>query len=56
MVNGVTTAYSYDDNDRLLQTGGTVYTYDENGSTLTETLDADVTTYTYNAKNQLVTV
>ena len=55
VVNGVTTAYLYDDNDRLLQTGGTVYTYDANGSTLTETLDSDVTTYGYNAKNELIT-
>ena len=55
VINGVTTAYSYDDNDSLLQTGGTVYTYDANGSTLTETLDSDVTTYGYNAKNELVT-
>lgn len=54
-MNGVTTAYTYDNNDRLTQTGGTVYTFDANGSTLTETLDADVTTYTYNAQNRLVT-
>lgn len=52
--NGVTTTYTYDNNDRLLQTGGTVFTYDANGSTLTETLNADVTTYAYDAKNKLV--
>jgi choice-of-anchor A domain-containing protein/RHS repeat-associated protein len=53
-VDGVQTAYSYDDNDRLLQTGGTVYGYDDNGNTLSTTLDGDTTTYQYNGKNQLI--
>ena len=30
-----TTQYTYDDNDQLTQQGGTTYTYDENGNTLT---------------------
>jgi YD repeat-containing protein len=34
VVNGITTAYSYDDNDRLTQQGGEQYTYDANGNTL----------------------
>ncbi|GAA6151560.1 putative Ig domain-containing protein [Pseudoteredinibacter isoporae] len=54
VINGVTTAYQYDSNDRLLKQGGTVYTYDDNGSILTETLDGNVTRYEYNAKNELV--
>ncbi len=54
VVNGVTTQYTYNDNDWLVQTGGITYTYNENGSTLTETLDSNVTSYTYNAKNELI--
>jgi RHS repeat-associated protein len=52
-INGVTTHYAYDANDRLTQQGATSYTYDDNGNTLTETLGGDVTTYTYNARNKL---
>ena len=55
-IDGVRTAYTYDDNDRLTQQGGTRYTYDDNGNTLTETLDTDVVTYGYNAKNELIRV
>ena len=53
-VNGVSTAYTIDDNDRLVQTGGNLYTHDANGNTLTQTLDGVVTTYSYNAKNELI--
>ena len=53
-VDGVTTQYTYDDNDRLIQQGGTTYTYDAQGNTLSQSLDAQTTTYTYNAKNQLI--
>jgi RHS repeat-associated protein len=55
-VDGVQTAYSYDDNDRLTSQGGTTYSYDDNGNTLTETLDAKVKTYSYDAKNKLIGV
>lgn len=55
-IDGVQTAYTYDDNDRLTQQGGTRYTYDDNGNTLTETLDTTTTTYGYNAKNELIRV
>ncbi len=55
-VDGVNTAYAYDDNDRLTSQGGTSYTHDDNGNTLTETLDLTVKTYSYDAKNKLTTV
>ena len=48
------TAYVYDANDRLTQTGGTTYSYDENGNTLTSTLDGKVKSYSYNSKNKLI--
>lgn len=56
IIDGVSTAYSYDDNDRLLQEGGSIYTYDDNGNTLTESIDSDLTTYTYDAQNKLIAV
>ncbi len=55
VINGVITAFTYDNNDRLSQTGGESYTYDDNGSTLTKAIDVDITTYRYNAKNKLTT-
>ncbi|MCU7841781.1 MAG: hypothetical protein KZQ94_20695, partial [Candidatus Thiodiazotropha sp. (ex Troendleina suluensis)] len=55
-IDGVQTAYTYDDNDRLTQQGGTSYTYDNNGNTLSEILDTNTITYGYNAKIQLISV
>lgn len=52
--DGVQTQYTYDNNDRLSQQGGTTYTHDSNGNTLTEMLDGNSKTYSYNAKNQLI--
>jgi len=53
-INGVTTNYTIDNNDRLTQEGGEVYTYDNNGSTLSKTIDSDITTYTYDPKQRLI--
>jgi RHS repeat-associated protein len=58
-VNGVTTAYAYDANDRLLtEKVGTVttvsYSYDNNGSTLTKAENGVTTTYTWNDEKRMV--
>ncbi len=52
----VQTEYDYDLNDRLTSQGGTVYVHDDNGNTLTETLDSVVTEYFYDAKNKMTSV
>ena len=51
---GVSTAYSYDNNDRLLTAGGETYTYDANGNTLTTSIDTTVITNNYDANNRLL--
>lgn len=56
IINGVHTAYSVDNNDRLTQQGGVSYSYDANGNTLTETEDGQVTRYHYDARNKLIEV
>jgi YD repeat-containing protein len=58
-VNGVTTTYAYDGNDRLLneKVGGAItaeYSYDNNGSTLTKTENGVTTTYTWHDEKRLV--
>jgi RHS repeat-associated protein len=58
-VNGVTTTYGYDANDRLLtEKVGTAtsvsYTYDNNGSTLTKVENGVTTTYTWNDEKRMV--
>ncbi|HTF97316.1 MAG TPA: hypothetical protein VL995_14355, partial [Cellvibrio sp.] len=55
-VNGVQTAYTYDNNDRLTQTGGTTYQYDNNGNTLSETLDANTKTCVWDGKNNFTSL
>ena len=55
-VDGVQILSSYDENDRLTQQGDIIYSYDNNGNTLTETLDDNITTYNYTAKNELISV
>jgi|GEM_PF-1207430 len=55
-VQGVTTAYRYDDNDRLLQKGGQRFQYDSVGNLIQESLDGAITSYSYNSQQQLVSV
>jgi RHS repeat-associated protein len=54
VINGVSTAYSYDDNDRLMSAGGNTYSYDDNGNTLTKTEGGVTTTNVYDLRNKLV--
>ncbi|MEJ2754521.1 MAG: RHS repeat-associated core domain-containing protein [Gammaproteobacteria bacterium] len=54
VIDGVTTAYTYDANDRLIQQGGTQHSYDANGNLLSITLDGLTTGYVYNSKNNLI--
>ena len=56
VVDGVSTAYSYDKNDRLLQTGGTTFGYDNNGNTISEVLDSTTTSYIYDGRNRLTSM
>ncbi|MDY6929919.1 MAG: RHS repeat-associated core domain-containing protein [Pseudomonadota bacterium] len=56
IINGVHTAYSYDNNDRLTEQGGVSYRYDANGNTLSETEDGLTTRYHYDARNKLIEV
>ena len=58
-VNGVTTAYVYDGNDRLLneKVNGTAivtYGYDGNGSTIAKTENGQTSTYVWNDDKRLV--
>jgi RHS repeat-associated protein len=55
-VKGVTTSYTYDENDRLIQQGSTVYSYDANGNTLSKNAAGQVSQYTYNNQDKLVAV
>ena len=50
--NGVSTGYSYDDNDRLLSRGVTSFTYDANGSTISEADGLNLNTYSYDSRNK----
>ena len=54
IINGVTTAYGYDNNDQLLTAGAINYQYNANGSLIQENDDGTITDYTYNKKNELV--
>ena len=52
-INGVSTTYSYDDNDRLTSAGGETYSYDANGNTIEKSIDGETSSYNYDAKNHL---
>lgn len=56
IINGVTTGYTYDDNDRLTQTGGASYSHDAQSNTLSQNLAGNTTTYSYNSQQELVSV
>ena len=45
--NGTVTAYTYDNNNRLLSEGAKTYAYDKNGNTISVTENGVTTTYTY---------
>jgi YD repeat-containing protein len=51
-------SYAHDDADRLLSEASHTYTYDKNGNlrTKTETATGDLTTYTYDGLNRLISV
>ncbi|MBF0526565.1 MAG: RHS repeat-associated core domain-containing protein [Deltaproteobacteria bacterium] len=51
---GSTTTGTYDAQDRLVQYGGTTYTYTANGELLTKTTGGGTTTYQYDAPGNLV--
>ena len=54
----ISSSYTYDANNRLLEDNQYQYTYDNNGN-LTQKQDkstAEVTTYTYNSQNQLIRI
>ncbi|MFT5741641.1 MAG: YD repeat-containing protein [Gammaproteobacteria bacterium] len=56
LIDGVTTLYQYDDNDRLTQQGGTTYAYDNQGNTQSETLDGNTSSYSYDQCQRMVQV
>ena len=45
--NGTVTAYTYDNNNRLITEGSKTYAYDKNGNTISVTENGVTTTYTY---------
>ena len=53
-VNGVSTNYTVDDNDRLLTNGADTYSYDANGNTVSEVVNGQANTYSYDSRNKLV--
>jgi RHS repeat-associated protein len=55
-VNSTTVNPTYDDQDRLLTYGDTMYTYTANGEILTKVGPEGTTTYTYDAMGSLIAV
>jgi RHS repeat-associated protein len=53
---GLTTAPTYDDQDRLLTYGNTTYSYTDNGELTSKTVGANVTTYHYDVLGNLLQV
>ncbi|MCI0397129.1 MAG: DUF6531 domain-containing protein [Chloroflexi bacterium] len=54
--NGNLTSYTYDVNDRLLQAGDTIYSYDNNGNTLGALGITTTVTFEYDAENRMTLV
>lgn len=54
LIDGVSTTYAYDDNDRLESQGTTTYGYDNNGNQTSQIDNGDVTEYRYDSKNKLI--
>jgi RHS repeat-associated protein len=53
-VDGATTNYNYDNNDRLINETGITYTYDLNGSLTSKTDGTGTTGYSYDYDNRLI--
>ncbi len=51
-VDGVTTTYTYNKNDQLINQGSSTFTYDDNGNLISK----DATTYDYDDLNRLITL
>lgn len=54
--NGVTTAYTYDNNDRLLTAANLTFSYDDNGNTTRISDGTAFADYTYDIENRLRSV
>ena len=53
-VNGVSSTYTFDDNDRLTHHGFDTYSYDDNGNTITEVVNGQSNSYNYDSQNRLI--
>ncbi|MBF7073942.1 GIY-YIG nuclease family protein [Glaciecola sp. MH2013] len=54
IINGITTEYEYDANDRLISQGAFTYTYDAQGNMLSETDGVNTKTYSYDANQRMI--
>lgn len=51
-----TITYTYDNANRLLNTGSTTYGWDNNGNQISKTEGTDITTYNYDFENRLTSI
>lgn len=56
IVGGEPQSYLYDNNDRIVQSGLTVYEYNQNGNLIKETTEAGITQYGWDSDDRLVSV
>lgn len=54
--NGVTTNYTYDSADRLINAGEATYTFDDNGNMTQKTDSEGTTTYQYDGEDRIISV